>query len=461
MASRAAPVAVLFVFSVLASLLAAGASAAAAAGADSAFVLAAARTQRKDPLDGLRYYAGGWNISSEHYWASVGFSAAPVFAAAGVWFALFGAALFLAGCCFCCFPSRSASYSRAVISISLLLLLVFTAAAAVGCGVLYDGQGRFHGSTAATVDYVVARADETAGNLRDFSGFLKAAKAAGIGPVSLPDDVKGTIDDVVRKVSAASDELADRTASNSARIRAALDTMYVTSENKEDPDRACGRDANPCLCWPRVLGVWTGVANLPVGVPRLDHGHGNAGARRHFPPPAQRGGRHVRGDGRVGAAAPAGAHGAGRHPAVRGHGGGGGSPEPEQGGELPPRGRAQRRHRQRLQRRQPAPTGRAALLQPVRPTRPAPLQPLHPRPPSPGLLPRRAPPDQPGRPGPGLAGPRLPDRPGHPRCLRDARAADAGDVHADGGRGERELRDREVRAGHGGRGGLRVRAASV
>ncbi|KQJ93701.1 hypothetical protein BRADI_3g06197v3 [Brachypodium distachyon] len=224
MASRAAPVAVLFVFSVLASLLAAGASAA-AAGADSAFVLAAARTQRKDPLDGLRYYAGGWNISSEHYWASVGFSAAPVFAAAGVWFALFGAALFLAGCCFCCFPSRSASYSRAVISISLLLLLVFTAAAAVGCGVLYDGQGRFHGSTAATVDYVVARADETAGNLRDFSGFLKAAKAAGIGPVSLPDDVKGTIDDVVRKVSAASDELADRTASNSARIRAALDTI--------------------------------------------------------------------------------------------------------------------------------------------------------------------------------------------------------------------------------------------
>lgn len=93
-------------------------------------MLAAARTQRKDPLDGLRYYAGGWNISSEHYWASVGFSAAPVFAAAGVWFALFGAALFLAGCCFCCFPSRSASYSRAVISISLLLLLVFTAAAA-------------------------------------------------------------------------------------------------------------------------------------------------------------------------------------------------------------------------------------------------------------------------------------------------------------------------------------------
>ena len=36
---------------------------------NSPFVLAAARTQRKDPLDGLRYYTGGWNISSEHYWS--------------------------------------------------------------------------------------------------------------------------------------------------------------------------------------------------------------------------------------------------------------------------------------------------------------------------------------------------------------------------------------------------------
>ncbi|TVU08306.1 hypothetical protein EJB05_41706, partial [Eragrostis curvula] len=32
-------------------------------------VLAAERTRRKDPLDGLRYYTGGWNISDRHYLA--------------------------------------------------------------------------------------------------------------------------------------------------------------------------------------------------------------------------------------------------------------------------------------------------------------------------------------------------------------------------------------------------------
>ena len=44
-------------------------SAAAAEGANSSFVLAAEKTRRKDPLDGLRDYAGGWNISDDHYWA--------------------------------------------------------------------------------------------------------------------------------------------------------------------------------------------------------------------------------------------------------------------------------------------------------------------------------------------------------------------------------------------------------
>uniref|UniRef100_A0A0D9ZRK9 Uncharacterized protein n=1 Tax=Oryza glumipatula TaxID=40148 RepID=A0A0D9ZRK9_9ORYZ len=44
-------------------------------------------TRRKDPLDGLKLYSG-----DEHYWSSVGFTVAPVFAAAGIWFVVFGVA---------------------------------------------------------------------------------------------------------------------------------------------------------------------------------------------------------------------------------------------------------------------------------------------------------------------------------------------------------------------------------
>ena len=78
------------------------------------------------------------------------------------------------------------------------------------------------------MDYAVRQSGNTVANLRSFAGFLETAKAAGVGPVTLPADVKGRIDDVVRKVGAAADVLAARTSSNAAKIRAALETVYVT-----------------------------------------------------------------------------------------------------------------------------------------------------------------------------------------------------------------------------------------
>ncbi|CAD6338887.1 unnamed protein product [Miscanthus lutarioriparius] len=200
------------------------------AAASNTTVLAAERTRRKDPLDGLRYYNGGWNISNRHYLASAGFSAAPVFAFAALWFVAVAAAALVACCCSCCCcrgggGSSSYSYSRRVFALSLLLLLVFTAAAVIGCAVLYDGQGKFNGSTTATLDYVVSQADGAAATMRNFTGLLQTAKTVGGGVASLPPDVARSIDDVARRVDAASDELTARAASNSRRIRTALDTI--------------------------------------------------------------------------------------------------------------------------------------------------------------------------------------------------------------------------------------------
>ena len=96
----------------------------------------------------------------------------------------------------------------------------------IGCAVLYDGQRKFNGSTTATLDYVVSQADGAAATMRNFTGLLQTAKTVGGGVASLPSDVVRSIDDVARRVDAASDELVARAASNSRRIRTALDTMY-------------------------------------------------------------------------------------------------------------------------------------------------------------------------------------------------------------------------------------------
>ncbi|KAF5748153.1 hypothetical protein HS088_TW04G00103 [Tripterygium wilfordii] len=61
----------------------------------STLVLAPKRTYRKDPLDGFKRYTQGWNISNHHYWASVGFTAAPLFFIAALWFLGFGLCVLL------------------------------------------------------------------------------------------------------------------------------------------------------------------------------------------------------------------------------------------------------------------------------------------------------------------------------------------------------------------------------
>ncbi|KAE8056333.1 hypothetical protein FH972_013114 [Carpinus fangiana] len=110
------------------------------------------RTQRKDPLDGFKKYTRGWNISDHHYWASVGFTAVPLFVIAAVWFLAFGLCLCLISICYFCVKREPYGYSKTAYALSLIFLIIFTIAAIVGCVVLYTGQERFHGSTTNTLE---------------------------------------------------------------------------------------------------------------------------------------------------------------------------------------------------------------------------------------------------------------------------------------------------------------------
>ncbi|TVU08316.1 hypothetical protein EJB05_41716, partial [Eragrostis curvula] len=209
---------------------------------------------------------------------SAGFSAAPVFVVAALWFASVAFAALLYCCCRCCCCAGgniSDSYSRKVFAITLALLLVATAAAVVGCAVLYDGQVKFYGSTTATLDYVVSQSGEASATLRNFTALLETAKAAGVGGATLPANLARSVDDVAGRVDAAADELASRTADNSRRIRSALETMYVMTHSPAPPAAYC------------FLIDRAAVACVHSGVSRMDHNHSHTNPVRYLPCPAQ------------------------------------------------------------------------------------------------------------------------------------------------------------------------------
>ncbi|KAM5564409.1 hypothetical protein ABKV19_018813 [Rosa sericea] len=193
----------------------------------SSVVLAAQRTRRKDPLDGFKRYTGGWNISERHYWASVGFTAVPLFAIAAIWFLGCGLCLLLICICHFCCQRQGYGYSRTAYVLSLIFLVLFSITTMIGCVVLYTGQKKFHDSSTSTLEYVVNQADMTVGQLRNASDYLAAAKQLGVDQVYLPANIQTDIDQIGGKLNSSANTLAQQTTENSDDIRDLLDSVRL------------------------------------------------------------------------------------------------------------------------------------------------------------------------------------------------------------------------------------------
>lgn len=190
---------------------------------NSSLILAEDRTNRKDPLKNLEIYTGGWNISNQHYWASVGLTAIPFFLIAIAWFVLFGIALFITCLCRCCCRREPYGYSRTAYALSLAFLIFFTISAIVGCIVLYVGQGKFHSRTSNTLEFIVKQADGTAENLKNLSVYLSAAKSIGVDSIFLSADIQKGIDNIGTEISSVSSTLTNAASDNSDMIQKGLD----------------------------------------------------------------------------------------------------------------------------------------------------------------------------------------------------------------------------------------------
>lgn len=198
----------------------------AATPANNSLVLAAARTHRSDPFANLTAYSGGWNISDEHYWASVTYTAVPLFLMAVLWFVGFGVVMLVISCCCCCFcRGKNDAYSPGCYLSSLVLLIIFTMATIAGCLILHGGSDLFHGSTIRTVEYVFGQGNLTVDHLRNFADSLAAAKDITINQIFLPADVQQKIDVVEEKLNSSAGVFSARLQENSRKIKGVLNHM--------------------------------------------------------------------------------------------------------------------------------------------------------------------------------------------------------------------------------------------
>ncbi|ESW15007.1 hypothetical protein PHAVU_007G036200 [Phaseolus vulgaris] len=181
-------------------------------------ILAANRTNRPDILRGFHRYRGGWDIADQHYWASVGFTGAPGFVLAALWFISFGLALVIHLCCGWAIniKGKGSNHSR---RICLILLISLTFAAATGCILLSVGQDKFHDQALDTLHYFVNQSDYTVQTLRNVTEYLSLAKTINVTRIVLPSDVMDSIDKLNVDLNTAANTLSEKTNENSVKIR--------------------------------------------------------------------------------------------------------------------------------------------------------------------------------------------------------------------------------------------------
>ncbi|KAL6539034.1 hypothetical protein OROMI_025360 [Orobanche minor] len=190
----------------------------------STLVLAQNRTKRPDILSKFHKYRGGWDIADKHYWASVGFTGAPAFILAIIWFISFGLGLAVHYTCGWKI-NINVEESSWSLRICLLLLFVFTSAAAIGCILLSVGQVEFHNETLHTLNYVVNQSEYTVQTLRNVTGYLSMSKSVSVAQIFLPSDVMNDIDRLNVDLNTASDTLEQKTGENSSKIRKIFNTV--------------------------------------------------------------------------------------------------------------------------------------------------------------------------------------------------------------------------------------------
>ncbi|KAK8992893.1 hypothetical protein V6N11_048956 [Hibiscus sabdariffa] len=176
----------------------------AGSGNGTSIVLAEKQTRRRDPLDHLNYYKGGWNITDRHYHASVAFSSFPFLVIASLWFLLFGL-LMVCACCCCHKYVKSYRCSPLAYVLCLVFLVLFTIATIAGCIVMFDGEKRFVGTVYVASNYIVDQGRRISDGLTSVCEYLKSARNITLDNKFLPTDIISHIDTATSQLDANKD----------------------------------------------------------------------------------------------------------------------------------------------------------------------------------------------------------------------------------------------------------------
>ncbi|KAK3022527.1 hypothetical protein RJ639_046743, partial [Escallonia herrerae] len=131
-------------------------------------------TVRVDPLDNLKKYRGGYDITNKHYWSSTIFTGIHGYVIGVLWLlcGLVYAGFHLATT-FCCNGKNRKMKHRYPCQMQILLAIFFTLLAITGCGLVLGGNAKFRSRAQTVVDIIIDTANEASETIYNTTGAMK------------------------------------------------------------------------------------------------------------------------------------------------------------------------------------------------------------------------------------------------------------------------------------------------
>ncbi|CAI5496700.1 unnamed protein product [Closterium sp. Naga37s-1] len=193
-------------------------------------------SQNKNPLDGLRDYTGGWDPANKDYWTSVVWSVvyAPLL---GLLWVILGLGIvgFSLLTCLCCRDKWSemrdpayAKYTKKDLWVPLGFMLLGIVAVLVGFSVMVAGGAQLHNRVNTVTQYVTETVDFTASVVYNLSSIMETSSSITVANAVIPADKKADIESKVRQANQTATELQAKTADGINLVNNGLRVLSTT-----------------------------------------------------------------------------------------------------------------------------------------------------------------------------------------------------------------------------------------
>ncbi|XP_071730887.1 uncharacterized protein [Rutidosis leptorrhynchoides] len=193
-------------------------------------------TVRPDPLENLKKYKGGYDITNIHYWSSTAYTGIAGYVMGALWLLcglVYG--IFLLSTPICCKTNRKlvkkqkkpASHKQYYLW-HIILADFFTLLAIVGTGLVLGGNAKFHSRADKIIDIIIDTADGASETIYNTTGAMKMTQTNLQGTNVEPSTTR-FLQSTSRQLNSTANDIQYQARKNRHKIDLGLRILYIVS----------------------------------------------------------------------------------------------------------------------------------------------------------------------------------------------------------------------------------------